>query len=36
MLRMEIPKAVTATLSIGASTVHSSDIKKLNPIDGSL
>jgi len=36
MLRIEIPQTMTATASIGASTVQSSDVKKLNPIDGSL
>ena len=34
--RIEVPKAITVTQSIGASTVQSTDIKKLNPIDGSL
>ena len=36
VLRMKIPKAMTATPSIGASSVQTSAIKKLNPIDGSL
>ena len=36
MLRIETSQTMTATASIGASTVQSSDVKKLNPIDGSL
>jgi beta-galactosidase len=35
-LRIETPNAITVTPSIGASTVQTSDVKKLNPIDGSL
>ena len=34
--RIEVSETVTLTKSIGASTVQSTDIKKLNPIDGSL
>jgi beta-galactosidase len=34
--RIEVSKTITLTQSIGASTVQSTDIKKLNPIDGSL
>jgi beta-galactosidase len=33
---IKVSKAITVTQSIGASTVQSTDIKKLNPIDGSL
>ena len=36
MLRIEFSRAVTNAQSIRASTVQSADIKKLNPIDGSL
>ena len=36
MLRIETSQAMTAKPSIGASTVQTSDVKKLNPIDGSL
>ena len=34
--QIEVSKAISITQSIGASTVQSTDIKKLNPIDGSL
>ena len=34
--RVEFSKAISITQSIGASTVQSTEIKKLNPIDGSL